>query len=170
MQLYRKTISGLLHFPINYLFHKWDNVVLQVKFMEFAIQCYENDLIPFEMSPRRQALIETIQGIKPTVIPSFSVWCSIDLMETLIEISASKMQMRIRTLFEFPLKNCPEYLLITLAQANPKVGSFLLDELYTYLLPQFLAPHVNSVPVLDRIWKVNPNLLVRGICELYRYF
>ena len=32
----------------------------------------------------------------------------------------------------------------------------------------FLQNHTNSIPVLNFIWKHNQNVIIRGICQLYR--
>ena len=149
------------------LFAPWRNVDSQVSFIEYTLQLQDPDLINFEHTPRRQARIETIQGVKSSSY--VNTWCSIDLIERLIELSDSRHYMRIRELFEVPIKNCPEYLLIALVQTQPQGGNFLLDELYAILLPLFLGNHVNSILVLEKLWNINPRLVMKSICNLYRY-
>lgn len=145
----------------------WRNIDTQVAFIEFSLQLQDPDLINFEHTPRRQARIDTIQGAKSSSY--VTTWCSIDLIERLVELSDSRYYMRTRELFEIPIKNCPEYLIIALAQTQPQGGNFLLDELYGILLPLFLGNHVNSILVLEKLWSINPRLIMKAICNLYRY-
>ena len=98
-----------------------------------------------------------------------SPWCNIDLVERLLELSDSAYYMKIRSILDYPLKNCPEYLLLTMAQTQPKGGEFLMEELYAYLLPIFLTNHVNSVVVLERLWRLNQKLVARAVCNFYKY-
>lgn len=97
------------------------------------------------------------------------MWLSVDLVEKLLHLSNSVHFARVRHLFEAPLKQIPEYLLLTLSQCAPPKNSLLLDELLSILLPQFLGNHANSIIVLQALWKNNQALMVRGICELCRH-
>lgn len=97
------------------------------------------------------------------------MWLSVDLVEKLLNLSNTVHFTRVRHLFEAPLRQIPEYLLLTLSQCKPPRNSLLLDELLSILLPQFLGNHVNSIVVLQALWKNNQALMIRGICELCRH-
>lgn len=167
LSLYCKCKQGA--FPLMKLLGEWANLETQLSFLEFAVATPESDLLNFSITPRKQARIETIQGIKTNVLPLLSTWCSIDLVEKLLDLSDSPHYMKVRGIFEFPLKNCSEYLLLSIAAAKPKGGQFLLEELYANLLPIFLANHVNSIVVLERLWEINQKLVTRAICNLYKF-
>ncbi len=167
LALYCKCKQG--PFPAMHLLGQWKNVDTQVRMLEFAVELHEPELLNFEHTPRRQPRVDTIQGVKSTALPALAVWCSIDVVERLIELSESAQYARVRGMFEFPYHNCPEYLLLTVAQTQPKGGQFILDELYALLLPMFLANHVNSITVIDKLWSINPRLVMKSICNLYRY-
>ena len=34
-------------------------------------------------------------------------------------------------------------------------------------MPIFLSSHQNSVPVLEYLWKLNNDVMIKGMCELY---
>ena len=115
-------------------------------------------------------MIEDITGIKDKVpIELLHVWLSVDLVERLIEISDSHHFQKVRNIFEYPMKTLPDYLLLTLSLAKPTKGNLMIDELLSLLLPQFLGNHINSIPVLQALWKNNQALMIRGICELCRH-
>lgn len=86
---------------------------------------------------------------------ALQVWLSVDLVERLIIISDSSNFTKVRALFDFPIKQMPEYLLLVISQCKPDRGNLMLDELLSLLLPQFLGNHINSIPVLMHLWKNN---------------
>ena len=77
------------------------------------------------------------------------VWQSVDLVERLIILSETAgLFVQVRKVFDNPLKQLPEYLLLTLSMAKPSVGNVLLDGIRSILMPMFLGNHVNSSVVL----------------------
>ncbi len=115
-------------------------------------------------------MLDELTGIKEKVTPEFlHVWLSVDLVEKLLNLSNTIYFARVRSIFEAPLKQIPEYLLLTLSLCKPPKNSLLLDELLSVLLPQFLGNHANSIIVLQALWKNNQALMIRGICELCRH-
>jgi hypothetical protein len=72
----------------------------------------------------------------------------------------------VREIFDTPLRIVPEHLLLTLSKCNITHGSLLIDELLSILMPMFLGLHVNSLPVLKKLWEFNQPLMIRSICEL----
>lgn len=58
------------------------------------------------------------------------------------------MYFKVRKLFESPLKQLPEYLLLSISCAKPPVGNIMIDELLSILMPIFLGNHANSSIVL----------------------
>ena len=157
-----------MKFPCSLLYKRWKNIDCQIQFLESSIVTFDPNLFIFE-NCQKQDIIESFQGIKPNVIPYLSIWCYIDLVQILIELSDSKYYQRIRSLFEYPLKNCPEYLLIVLAQISPNGGQFLLEELFSLLIPMFLVSHPNSIPVIEKLWSINRQFVIKGIINTYRY-
>jgi len=55
---------------------------------------------------------------------------------------------KVRKVFEKPIQQVPEYLLLTISLANPSCGNIMLDEVLSILMPLFLGNHVNSSVVL----------------------
>jgi hypothetical protein len=148
--------------------------MLQLSFIENSIQFYiekkEKSIYFLKACERRQEVIEELTGVKEKVTPEFlHVWLSVDLVERLIMLSDTHYFHKVRSLFEAPLKQAPEYLLLTLSLCKPSRGIFLLDELLSLLLPQFLGNHINSILVLQALWRNNQALMIRSICELCRH-
>lgn len=76
---------------------------------------------------------------------------------------------RIRRVFDFPIKNLPEYLLLSISMSKPDCGNLMLDELLSILMPIFLGNHDNSAVVLAQLFENNQSLFIRGICELCKH-
>lgn len=79
------------------------------------------------------------------------------------------MYFKVRKLFESPLKQLPEYLLLSISCAKPPVGNIMIDELLSILMPIFLGNHANSSIVLQKLFELNSSLFIRGICELCKH-
>ena len=67
-----------------------------------------------------------------------------------------------------PLTHIPEPFLMTLVNTSPSQGSFLLDELYAEILPEYLQGKKESASkILNLLWSINQNLVVRVSSELH---
>jgi CCR4-NOT transcription complex subunit 1 len=101
---------------------------------------------------------------------SIEVWQCVDLVERLIILSdAPNLYFRVKKLFENPLKQLPEYLLLCIGCAKPPIGNIMIDELLSILMPLFLGNHANSSIVLQKLFEFNSSLFIRGICELCKH-
>lgn len=132
---------------------QWASPLLQLSFIENSISYYiekkEKSINFNKAGERRQEFIEELTGIKDKVPAEFlHVWLSVDLVERLLILSDSHHFQRVRQLFEAPLKQVPEYLLLTLSLCKLSKGCLMIDELLSILLPQFLGNHPNSILVL----------------------
>ena len=159
-------------FPIEFLIsNTWKNKKAQVIWLEYSINhSYTNQDIPFEKAKRRQDAVIQLQNIKPTVAPYLKIWKWIDLVQTLVTLSESPFYARIKALFEQPIIQIPEYLLLSLIKAKLKTGQVLAEELANRTLPMFLIGHANSIPILTEIWSVNKELIINSITELHRLY
>jgi CCR4-NOT transcription complex subunit 1 len=150
-------------FPLSLLYDRvWDNRAGQLSMIKFALATPDLHL---DNACKKQPPLE-IHSVKTSLLQSH--WYSTGLVETLLQLSESESHQVIRTLFEQPLKNQPELLVLGLAQAKTTWGSSTLhSELSTLLLAIFLGNHPNSSFVLHKLWALNPGMVVRGIVEMY---
>ena len=82
---------------------------------------------------------------------------------------AQGLYVKVLKVFEQPIKQLPEYLLLSISRAKPKMGNVMIDELLSILMPLFLGNHNNSSIVLQRLCDSNKYLFIRGICELCKH-
>lgn len=93
-----------------------------------------------------------------------------DLVERLIILSEQPgLFVKVRKVFEKPIKQLPEYLLLSISLAKPSCGNIMLDEVLSILMPLFLGNHTNSSVVLQKLFESNQSLFIRGICELCKH-
>lgn len=157
IQLTNKSKPQNLPYPLTLILGTvWASPLLQLSFIENSIIAYidkkEKSIFFSKANDRgRQELLEEITAStkdKGAVPAEFlHVWLCVDLVERLLALSDSHHYTIVRQLFEAPLKQAPEYLLLTLSLCKPQ-GTLLLNELLSLLLPQFLGNHLNSIPVL----------------------
>jgi hypothetical protein len=158
-------------FPVEFLISSaWKNKKAQVICLEYAINHSYNNTedILFERAKRRQEVVSQLQSIKSTTSNYLRIWKCFELVQTLILLSESPFYHRIRSLFDIPIRFIPEYLLLTLIKTKPKTGTYLVEDLYSHLLPTFLTSHVNSVPILIEVWTANKEVMINSMAELYK--
>jgi len=95
-------------------------------------------------------------------------WSSIDLIEALIKLSRGNNYLKIKDIFEWPIANIPEILVIGLSLLKVDPEDFIFEELINEVLPPFLGNHINSIAVLEEVWTYNRELVIKTICTLYK--
>ena len=98
-----------------------------------------------------------------------SAYNSLDLVETLIEISASDEQnvrSAVQEVLEQAIKACPELILLGLVQI-PQPWNAIHAELASQLLTMFMTPHNSSLFVFHRIWKTQREYLLNAFRNFY---
>lgn len=168
-------------FPLEFLIaNAWKNKRAYITCIEYAINYsfkYDgedessfdssNKSIPFERAKRRTELNKQLQGIKPNAGNYIRIWNCIDLVQNLVNFSDSNHYNRVKKIFEPAVKAIPEYLLLTLIKIKAKNGRFMLEELYSQILPMFLIGHPNSVPILNEVWNADKNIIINAVSSLY---
>ena len=44
----------------------------------------------------------------------------------------------------------------------------MLNELFSQLFPIYLGNHTTHIKLLENLWETNEDLVISGICELYK--
>ncbi len=76
---------------------------------------------------------------------------SLDLVESLLRISEVGHYEQVKQLFSFPIKHCPDMLVLALLQISTSWHT-LRHELISTLMPIFLGNHPNSAIILHYAW------------------
>lgn len=103
----------------------------------------------------------------PPSAPPNSPWYSLALIETLLRLAETEHHTALRAIFDAPIKQCPELLLLGLIQVKPSWNNVLRSELISILMAMFLGNHPNSSLVLHKLFHIAPSVVVRGMVEMY---
>lgn len=97
------------------------------------------------------------------------MWQTIQLVETLIELSDSSFYAEVRGVFDHPIKIIPDVLILTIASAKSQngCGCFLLEDLYNTILPVFLTQSASQLNFFNELWKLNSDIVVKGVAEIF---
>lgn len=76
---------------------------------------------------------------------------SLDLIESLLRLAEVGQYEQVKQLFSFPIKHCPDMLVLALLQINTSWHT-LRHELISTLMPIFLGNHPNSAIILHYAW------------------
>ncbi len=134
-----------------------------------------SDNFSFASLPGRRILTaeqlnDAPSGIQTSSTPFFnSAYNSLDLIETLIEISASddqNVRSAVQEVLEQAIKACPELILLGLVQI-PQPWNAIHAELASQLLTMFMSPHNSSLLVFHRIWNTQREYLLNAFRNFY---
>jgi len=95
-------------------------------------------------------------------------WSCLDLIDILIKLSKGNHYLRIREIFEWPIQNISEILIVTLAHFKANEDDFIYFEIVNEILPNFINNFQNWNNVLEEIWNTNSELLIQALCYTYR--
>ncbi|KAJ1021633.1 hypothetical protein NDA16_003770 [Ustilago loliicola] len=135
-----------------------------------------SDKFSFASLPGRRILTSEQVNEAPASVRELAInqlvpssYNSLDLVETLVEISASDDQgvrSAVQEVLEQAVKSCPELILLGLVQI-PQPWNAVHAELASQLLTLFMTPHNSSLLVFHRIWKTQGEYLLNAFRNFY---
>ncbi len=173
LAVYRRATKAA--FPVDALFGLWTNTSVQLSMLKLAVAC-PPETFSFYSLPAQAALDAFPNSIKAAAsTQQVQHWFSVALIATLLGLSEVENYSLVRLIFDLPLKNCPELLLLGLTQIKKR--NALHVELCDQLMSIFLSNHPNSAWVLTRVWNANANnaadqshraIVMRGLVQAYQ--
>ena len=146
--------------PMSWFWGRWSNATGQLSVFKHALSAKKM----LSWSSTNSTTNSTTSRTSP-VLP----WNSPELIASLLDIAVGTEQYQIvRQMFEIPLRQCPDSLLINLSRVQP-IWTRLKSNLIDILLPQFLTmSHPQSIPVLKTINEIDPGVLEKGAVSMYK--
>jgi CCR4-NOT transcription complex subunit 1 len=149
-------------FPAEALLKPWTNTRGQLSILRLAVA---NEHILALHAPATRyispdGLISNIQD-GPN-----RVWANVDLMETLLRLAETQAYNDVKEMLLTPLKQCPDVLIFSLAEAKSEVGT-LQAEMAGMLLPIVLANFPSTERLVRRLWTQRPDMVVQGVVDWY---
>ncbi|XP_072169675.1 CCR4-NOT transcription complex subunit 1-like [Diadema setosum] len=136
-------------FPVEVLYRVWKNYEGQLSWIQQALA--QPDVFCFADYPCHTVVIDILKAPPEEENRKIATWKSLDLVEVLLKLSETGKYEQVKNLFSFPIKHCPDMLLLALLQVQPPMTPLRL-ELIAVLMPIFLGNHPNSGIVLHYAW------------------
>jgi hypothetical protein len=99
-----------------------------------AINAYisgEDKTFSFAKCAKKIGPLSDLQDANPALI---DVWSSPEVVQVLLGLSESCSYKNVRQIFDSPIAQCPQYLLLALSQVKLTSGFILVDELISVLM------------------------------------
>eukprot|EP00656_Telonema_subtile_P027860 TRINITY_DN3003_c0_g7_i1.p1 TRINITY_DN3003_c0_g7~~TRINITY_DN3003_c0_g7_i1.p1 ORF type:complete len:2243 (-),score=499.30 TRINITY_DN3003_c0_g7_i1:111-6839(-) len=149
----------------------WTNRASQISFLKQVLFNRDDD-INFVASSGRKRVVNHPSAVTDLAKSKGACepWRSLDLVETLLLLAESPYHAEVRSVFEIPMKQCPEALLLTCAAVyNGGTHSMMMQEMVVAML----VPHiVKDLPatslMISQLWESWPAVVVSAMIESYR--
>ncbi|KAL9303652.1 hypothetical protein ACSQ67_020915 [Phaseolus vulgaris] len=140
----------------------WKNTEGQLSLLKYAVSAAP-EMFTFSHSGRQLVYADAINGHKlQNGHPNHS-WLCLDLLDVLCQLAEKGHASVVRSILDYPLKHCPEVLLLGMAHINTAYN-LLQQEVSLIVFPMIVKSAVGSGMILH-LWHVNPNLVFRGIID-----
>lgn len=137
------------NFPIQYVYKPWKNALGQLSWVECAL--YNPEVFSFCDFPCHPVVLDILKSSPDETNREIRTWKSLDLVELLLSLSETSNYESVLKLFAWPVKNCPDVLILALLQVQ-STWRTLRNDLVSMLMPLFLMNHPNSMSVLHYGW------------------
>ncbi|KAK9824056.1 hypothetical protein WJX72_007392 [[Myrmecia] bisecta] len=158
--------AGVDPFPVEAVCARlWNNSTGQLSLLRWAVAA-PPEVFTFEHASRKQMPLEGLHAGKSPVGTPNQAWLCLDLLETLSRLAEAGHHTTVRQILDQPLSHCPELLLLGIAAVRTEWG-ILQREICDALVVTYVASHPNSSIVLQRLWPLNREQVLRAMVALY---
>ncbi|XVF79827.1 hypothetical protein PTKIN_Ptkin15bG0021000 [Pterospermum kingtungense] len=141
----------------------WKNIEGQLSFLKHAVSA-SPEVFTFAHSTRLLAFMDPVQGHKLHLGNGNHAWLCLDLLDVLCQLAERGHISFVRSMLEYPLKHCPEVLLLGMAHVNTAYN-LLQHDVASTVFPIIIKNALGAGIVLQ-LWHVNTNLVLRGFVEV----
>ncbi|XP_018594427.1 CCR4-NOT transcription complex subunit 1 isoform X1 [Scleropages formosus] len=140
---------GMEVFPVDLIYRPWKHAEGQLSFIQHSL--LNPDVFCFADYPCHTVAIDILKAPPEDDNREIATWKSLDLVESLLRLSEVGQYEQVKQLFSFPIKHCPDMLVLALLQISTSWHT-LRHELISTLMPIFLGNHPNSAIILHYAW------------------
>uniref|UniRef100_A0A8C3LGE1 CCR4-NOT transcription complex subunit 1 n=1 Tax=Chrysolophus pictus TaxID=9089 RepID=A0A8C3LGE1_CHRPC len=138
---------GMEVFPVNAIYRPWKHAEGQLSFIQHSL--INPDIFCFADYPCHTVTTDILKA--PPEDDNREIATCLDLIESLLRLAEVGQYEQVKQLFSFPIKHCPDMLVLALLQINTSWHT-LRHELISTLMPIFLGNHPNSAIILHYAW------------------
>ncbi|XP_022061860.1 CCR4-NOT transcription complex subunit 1 isoform X11 [Acanthochromis polyacanthus] len=140
---------GMEVFPVDLIYRPWKHAEGQLSFIQHSLM--NPEVFCFADFPCHTVAIDILKAPPEDDNREIATWKSLDLVESLLRLSEVGQYEQVKQLFSFPIKHCPDMLVLALLQISTSWHT-LRHELISTLMPIFLGNHPNSAIILHYAW------------------
>lgn len=140
----------------------WKNSEGQLSFLKYAVSA-PSELFTFAHSVRQLAYVDAVHGLKFQLGQSNHAWLCLDLLDLLCQLSERGHAATVQLMLEYPIRHCPEVLLLGMAQIHTAYN-LIQHEVSSTLLPRILD-NASRKGLILHLWHINPHLVLRGFVD-----
>ncbi|KAJ1081954.1 hypothetical protein NDU88_002126 [Pleurodeles waltl] len=140
---------GMDVFPVDLIYRPWKHAEGQLSFIQHSL--LNPEIFCFADYPFHSVSIDILKAPPEDDNREIATWKSLDLIESLLRLAEVGQYEPVKQLFSFPIKHCPDMLVLALLQINTSWHT-LRHELISNLMPIFLGNHPNSAIILHYAW------------------
>ncbi|KAI3965367.1 hypothetical protein MKX01_042848 [Papaver californicum] len=144
----------------------WNNAEGQISFLRYAVSA-SPEVFTFEHSARQLVYVDAVHGHKLATGNANQAWLCLDLLNVLCQLAETGHAGSIRSMLEYPLKHCPEVLLLGLSQTNTAYN-LLQNEVLSAVFPMVVR-NFSRAGVILHLWNINPNVVLRGLLDVQNF-
>ncbi|KAH9627459.1 hypothetical protein KSS87_006150 [Heliosperma pusillum] len=160
MTIYKCACQEL--FPIHAICGSvWKNSEGQLSFLKYAVSV-PPEIFTFSHSIRKLAYVD-VHGLSSQLGQSNNAWLCLDLLDVLCQLAERGHAATIQSMLEYPLKHCPEVLLLGIAQIHTTYN-LLQHEVSSNALPRVIA-NASRKGFILHLWHINHSLVLRGFVD-----
>ncbi|KNA22767.1 hypothetical protein SOVF_031520 isoform A [Spinacia oleracea] len=141
----------------------WKNSEGQLSFLKYAVSA-PSESFTFAHSIRQLVYVDSVHGLQSQPGQSNYAWLCLDLVDVLCQLAERGHAATIQSMLEYPLKHCPEVLLLGVAQIHTTYN-LLQHEVSSTVLPMIIA-NAGSKGVILHLWHINHYLVLRGFADV----
>uniref|UniRef100_A0AAV1VFM7 CCR4-NOT transcription complex subunit 1 n=1 Tax=Peronospora matthiolae TaxID=2874970 RepID=A0AAV1VFM7_9STRA len=142
-------------FHVTTLLRPWKNSRAHIGILRAAVEA-PPEVLSFAESPHKLAPFE---GADASAVPKNGVWFSLDIVETLLQLSLQDCYGDVRKLLDGAMKTCPDVLIANLAQASPRWNA-LREDMFSELFSSYIMGRPNAPLIMRHLWSVAPKLVL----------
>ncbi|KAL3537028.1 hypothetical protein ACH5RR_000394 [Cinchona calisaya] len=161
MSIYNRACQDL--FPLHAVCGSvWTNTEGQLSFLKYAV-AVPPEVFTFAHSGRQLAYLDAVNGHKFQIGHANHAWLCLDLLEVLCQLAERGHASTVRSILEYPLKQCPEILLLGMAHVNTAYN-LIQNEVSSAVFSMILKNPMGNGMLLH-LWHVNPSMLLWGFTD-----
>jgi len=146
-------------FPLDPFLREWKNKVGQLSFIRHAVM-FQSRPGFFSTSNRLLGSVEGIDDGK-----SRSNWCSLDLMDSLLNLGNSEEYNSVWEILRIGLLQEPELVLLSTLHLKRHLDSCIGQEILIMSVPQIYWEFPSSKPLIHHLWKNHKDFVVESIVD-----